>query len=161
MPQYAGFWLRFVAYIIDAIIVNIVTYPIGLVLGVGAATQIQTTGDAAAAAGAATSAALISGAISLAISWAYFAGFESSSWQGTPGKKALGLVVTDESGGRIGFGKATGRFFGKILSSLILLIGFIMAGFTEKKQGLHDMLAGTLVYKGQPHQVAATAEAFR
>jgi uncharacterized RDD family membrane protein YckC len=58
---------------------------------------------------------------------------------------ALGLVVTDLDGQRISFGKASGRHFGKIISSLILCIGFIMAGFTERKQALHDIMAGTLV----------------
>ena len=79
--------------------------------------------------------------------WLYFALMESSTWQATLGKKALGLEVTDLEGKRIGFGRASGRFFGKILSALILWIGFIMAGFTERKQALHDMLAGTLVIR--------------
>jgi uncharacterized RDD family membrane protein YckC len=55
--------------------------------------------------------------------------------------------VTDLNGDRISFGKASGRFFGKIISRLILGIGFFMIGFTEKKQGLHDMIAGCLVVK--------------
>ena len=81
------------------------------------------------------------------INWLYFALLESSSMQGTLGKKALGMIVTDLSGNRIGFGRATGRYFGKILSAIILGIGFIMVAFTERKQGLHDLLANTLVYK--------------
>jgi uncharacterized RDD family membrane protein YckC len=72
---------------------------------------------------------------------------ESSARQATLGKMALGIVVTDLDGNRIGFGRATGRYFAKILSALILLIGFIMAAFTQKKQGLHDIIAGTLVVK--------------
>jgi uncharacterized RDD family membrane protein YckC len=62
---------------------------------------------------------------------------------------ALGIRVTDLDGNRIGFGKATGRYFAKILSALILGIGFLMVAFTERKQGLHDMLAGTLVVRGE------------
>ncbi len=58
---------------------------------------------------------------------------------------ALGIKVTDLNGHRIGFGKATGRYFGKIISAMILFIGFLMIGFTKKKQGLHDMMAGCLV----------------
>jgi uncharacterized RDD family membrane protein YckC len=77
----------------------------------------------------------------------YYALLESSTWQGTLGKRALGLEVTDLEGRRISFGRATGRFFAKIISALILWIGFIMAGFTEKKQALHDMIAGTLVIR--------------
>ena len=79
--------------------------------------------------------------------WLYFALMESSANQATLGKMAIGIKVTDMSGRRIGFGQATGRYFGKILSSMILLIGYIMAAFTEKKQALHDMLAGCLVVK--------------
>ena len=75
---------------------------------------------------------------------------ESSSKQGTVGKMILNLRVVDMLGNRISFGRATGRFFGKILSGLILNIGYIMAAFTEKKQALHDMLAGCLVIYDDP-----------
>lgn len=85
--------------------------------------------------------------IGFAMNWLYYALFESSVWQATLGKKALGLEVTDMQGRRIGFGRASGRFFGKILSTIILFIGFFMIGFTERKQGLHDILAGTLVIR--------------
>ena len=81
------------------------------------------------------------------LNWLYYALLESSAWQATLGKKALGLEVTDMQGLRIRFGRATGRFFAKIISSIILFMGFIMAGFTEKKQALHDMIAGTLVIR--------------
>ena len=81
------------------------------------------------------------------IPWLYSAYQESSESQATIGKRMLGIRVTDLSGNRISFGQATGRHFGKILSSLICSIGFIMAGFTEKKQALHDMLASTLVVR--------------
>lgn len=81
------------------------------------------------------------------VGWLYYALMESSSWQGTLGKKALGIVVTDYAGQRLGFGQATGRHFGKIVSSLILGIGFLMVAFTARKQGLHDMIAGTLVVR--------------
>ena len=81
------------------------------------------------------------------ISWLYFAAFESSPWQATPGKKVLGLRVTDLEARRISFIRASGRYFGKIISSLLFGIGFLMAGFTEKKQALHDMLAGCLVLR--------------
>jgi uncharacterized RDD family membrane protein YckC len=70
---------------------------------------------------------------------------ESSARQATLGKMALKLAVTDLEGERIGFGRATGRYFAKFLSWLTLLVGFFMAGFTQRKQGLHDILAKTLV----------------
>ena len=85
--------------------------------------------------------------LALVLNWLYFAILESSRWQGTVGKQALKLIVTDEHGERIGFGRATGRYFAKILSAIILCIGFIMVAFTDKKRGLHDIIAGTLVIK--------------
>ncbi len=77
--------------------------------------------------------------------WLYFALQESSEHQATLGKRALNIYVTDLQGRRISFGQATGRHFGKIISGFILGIGYMMAGFTEKKQGLHDIMASTLV----------------
>jgi len=80
--------------------------------------------------------------------WLYYAGMESSVYQGTLGKMALGLMVTDLEGRRITFGRASGRYFAKIISGLIPLgIGYAMAGFTEKKQALHDMIASCLVLR--------------
>jgi uncharacterized RDD family membrane protein YckC len=85
--------------------------------------------------------------LALMLSWVYYASLESSAWQATLGKKILGLKVTDLAGNRITFGRASGRFFAKILSGMILGIGFLMAGFTERKQALHDILAGCLVLR--------------
>lgn len=81
------------------------------------------------------------------IGWLYFALQESSRTQATLGKLVVGLYVTDEDGRRINFARATGRHFGKYVSGVLLAIGFLMAGFTARKQGLHDMLAKTLVLK--------------
>jgi len=78
--------------------------------------------------------------------WLYFAFMESSKWQGTVGKRALSLKVVDLDGKRISFGRATGRYFGKFLSG-ILYIGYLMIFWTKKKQGLHDMMANTLVIR--------------
>jgi uncharacterized RDD family membrane protein YckC len=73
---------------------------------------------------------------------------ESSVRQATFGKSVMSLRVTDDGGQRISFGRATGRFFAKIVSGMVpLLIGYIMAAFTEKKQALHDLIAGTLVLR--------------
>ena len=79
--------------------------------------------------------------------WLYEALLTSSSWQGTVGKRILRLKVTDEAGNRISFARATGRFFAKIVSFAIMYVGVIMVAFTDKKRGLHDMMAGTLVWK--------------
>jgi uncharacterized RDD family membrane protein YckC len=84
----------------------------------------------------------------LLLEWLYFAGMESSERQATFGKSAISLRVTDAEGQRLSFKHATGRFFAKIVSGMIpFAIGYIMAGFTAKKQALHDMIAGTLVLR--------------
>jgi uncharacterized RDD family membrane protein YckC len=82
------------------------------------------------------------------LQWLYFAGMESSARQATFGKSVMSLRVANYEGRRISFGHATGRFFAKIVSGMIpLAIGYIMAAFTEKKQALHDLIAGTLVLR--------------
>ena len=85
--------------------------------------------------------------LTVGMSWLYFALLESSARGATLGKMALSMRVTDLEGRRISFMRATGRYFAKYLSGMILAIGYIMAAFTAKKQALHDMLAGTLVAK--------------
>lgn len=79
--------------------------------------------------------------------WGIFAAFESSKLMATPGKKAMGIIVTDLNGNRVSFGRAFGRNAAKLLSYIIILIGFLMAGLSSKKQGLHDMITGCLVIK--------------
>jgi len=87
-------------------------------------------------------------AISLLLKWLYYAYLESGEKQSTWGKMMLGIYVTDLSGQRITFGRASGRFFAKIVSGLVpLWIGYIMAGFTERRQALHDMIASCLVLR--------------
>ncbi|HEV2386414.1 MAG TPA: RDD family protein [Candidatus Acidoferrales bacterium] len=143
---YAGFWLRVVAWIVDGFILGAAFllalvpllpfffhgmppwspgfgFPVGFVF------------------------LLWGNLFSVVAIWLYFALFESSSWQATPGKRVLGLYVTDLVGNRVSFGRATARYFGKILSSLIFFIGYLMAGFTAKKQALHDILAECLVVR--------------
>jgi uncharacterized RDD family membrane protein YckC len=149
---YAGFWLRFVAIIIDAIVLGfvrwIVLLPFAASMGLGMhgifmGHHPSRPEDFFPMIGM----FFRLWVIVTVLNWLYFSLFESSGWQATLGKKALGLEVTDLAGGRISFGRATGRFFGKYISAIILFIGFIMAGFTEKKQALHDILAGTLVIR--------------
>jgi uncharacterized RDD family membrane protein YckC len=88
--------------------------------------------------------------VGIIFTWLYYALMESSSYQGTVGKMVLGIKVTDLNGNRIGFGRATGRHFGKIISGLILCVGYIMVAFTQKRQGLHDIMAGCLVVNRVP-----------
>lgn len=153
--QYGGFWRRFVAYIIDAIVLYIVAIPIFMIAGVGNMMSMDPAAQPEIGAGF-----WIAYLAVIVINWLYFALLESSGKQATLGKMALGMVVTDLDGNRISFGKATGRFFGKLLSGLILLIGYIMAAFTERKQALHDMLAGTLVLKRRPGEAGADPATF-
>jgi uncharacterized RDD family membrane protein YckC len=91
--------------------------------------------------------ALITRLSAYGAAWLYFSLMESSAYQATLGKRLVGIMVTDLSGQRIGFGRATARFFAKYLSQLILYIGFFMAGFTQRKQALHDLIASTLVVR--------------
>ncbi len=143
--EYATFGTRFVAAIVDGILVQIIAAILGGIAGavIGAiaggarANQQNIVGIAQA----------VGGIIGLITGWLYSALQESSEKQATIGKKMLGIKVTDLEGNRISFGRATGRHFAKIVSGLICLIGYIMAGFTEKKQALHDMMAGTLVVR--------------
>jgi uncharacterized RDD family membrane protein YckC len=85
--------------------------------------------------------------VNFVLNWLYYTVLTSGEWQGTIGKKSMNLVVTDLEGERISFGKANIRYFSSILSALILMIGYFMQPFTEKKQTLHDMIASTLVLK--------------
>jgi uncharacterized RDD family membrane protein YckC len=144
--RYAGFWIRFVAALIDSVILGIVGSVIGVFFGGGIGAALSSNRDPsnvniAALVGALSTYLLIT----FAMHFVYHAYLESSEKQATLGKMILGLKVTDVNGQRISFGKASARFFSKIISAMICYIGFIMAGFTEKKQALHDMLAGTLV----------------
>lgn len=138
--KYGDFWNRFAASFIDGIIASIGGGIIAGVLG----------GFYGAAGGTSEGAQVLGFCIGLILGWLYSAIMESSPKQATLGKMAMGLVVTDEKDNRLTFGRATARYFGKFLSSIILMIGYIMAAFTEKKQALHDMIAGTLVYQRRP-----------
>ncbi len=137
---YAGFWKRFVAYVIDSLILQGVSFAIQIVMSVMLAIPGLSDNEAAV-----VIVALIT-FVGYTIGYlVYFAAFESRGWQGTPGKKVLGIKVVDTEGNPVTFWRAMGRNVGKILSGALLLIGYIMAGFTEQKQALHDMMAGCLV----------------
>jgi uncharacterized RDD family membrane protein YckC len=143
-PVYAGFWLRLIAWFIDMCIIAIP----GIVLA--------SFGTLVIAGTLSESEASIGGLVSLATYVlvyygtliAYFAGFESSELQATPGKLALGLIVTDLNGNRLTVGRALGRNSGKILSDLTswgFCIGYLLVAFTERKQALHDLISHSLV----------------
>ena len=137
-PQfYAGFWRRVAAVLIDTIPLAIMSW----IIGSATETHSMFWWDAEDATD------MRGFVLSALVMWLYFALSESSRTQATLGKMIVGLYVTDEDGRRISFGRATGRHFGKYISGVILGIGFLMAGFTARKQGLHDMLARTLVMR--------------
>lgn len=161
--EYGGFWIRFAAYLIDTIIVGIPLSILTIVIFMiffGASDAFNmllsdpsymetemTDAEALSLLGSYFGAAGVSGIISLVVALAYFAGLHASKWQGTVGKKILGLKVTDLNGNRISFWRALGRYLAMSFLSGILLIGYIIAAFTEKKQALHDLIAGTVVVK--------------
>ena len=126
---YAGFWKRYAAFFIDGIILS-------ALISIISAVQEEITLSIWQVA---------EKTIIVIMIWLYFALFERSSSQATPGKMALGINVTDMNGNRISFGRASGRHFSKILSFLSFLVGYFMAAFTQKKQGLHDIVAECLV----------------
>lgn len=134
---YAGFWKRYAAYFLDSIVVAIINVPVSLVFNlIGAASGNETLAVAL------SMIAMLGG---LVIGIGYYAGFHASKGGATLGKMAVGIKVVRSDGERITFMRGVGRYFGFILSSLTLMIGFIMAAFTERKQALHDMLCDTLV----------------
>ena len=132
---YGGFWIRLVAYIIDAILLTLVVGGLGAMLGFNLLeTDLERQEP-------------LFNLLSFVIGWLYFALMESSERGATVGKMALGLRVVTSNGQRLSFMNATGRYFAKIISAIILGIGFLMIAFTDKKRGLHDMIASTLVIK--------------
>jgi uncharacterized RDD family membrane protein YckC len=147
---YAGFWRRVAAFIIDFLILLVPSIIINYSMGLYTAQALVTADPSSEVAMQAFFSVFWSVMlVQTLMQWIYFAAFESSQLQATPGKMALGLRVTDDQGKRISFVRATGRYFGKLLSQLILCIGYMMAGWTERKQALHDMIAGTLVLNGR------------
>jgi uncharacterized RDD family membrane protein YckC len=145
-PVYAGFWLRFAAVIIDGILLGVVGFVVNLAIGLERPMFAFRPGFPNPAFNLGM--VLTGTALGIVIEWLYYALMESSKFQGTLGKMALGLIVTDLNGQPINFGRATGRNFGKIISRYFTLyIGFMMAGWTQQKQALHDMMAGCLVLR--------------
>lgn len=161
--SYAGFWKRFLAHLLDQFILSfvrlIILFPFGIFIFIsyfgnndcgnnGRYTNVvfhNSDEFSIALFSVFFFAIIIAAAICIIVDWLYFALMESSKKQATLGKMIVGIKVTDLTGNKISFGRATCRYFAKILSSLILGFGYIIAAFTEKKQALHDILAGCVV----------------
>jgi uncharacterized RDD family membrane protein YckC len=139
----AGFWVRVVAAIIDGLIVVVPLMILNFIL-----TRIPVIGRVLG---------FLMPFAALAVNWLYSAKLESSAMQATFGKKIMEIVVVDSTGGRLSFGKATMRWVGKLVSGLILGIGYLMVAFSARKRGLHDILANTLVVKGKAQDVSLSS----
>jgi uncharacterized RDD family membrane protein YckC len=151
--EYGGFWLRAIAFLIDNIIIGVgilvVVIPLFFLTGLGSILRgihPEDMGDEGVM--FFVGVIFLLATASLVVTWLYHAMLESSEWQATPGKRMFGLVVTDMAGKRVSFARSSGRHFGKIITNMIpLFIGYILAAFTEKKQAVHDLLAGCLILR--------------
>ena len=119
---YAGFWQRFLAGIIDLIILIVIEVILVFIPVIG-------------------------WILSLFITWLYFAIQHSSTKQATFGMRALDIRITDENHGKIGFWRATGNFYLTVISAFVVFVGFFMIVFTSRKQGFHNLISRTLCIK--------------
>jgi uncharacterized RDD family membrane protein YckC len=142
--NYAGFWIRFVAHIIDGIILTVVLYASLIafaLLAIGTtSTNYSRTPDYTAMG----IMFILWFFFAIVVVWLYYAVQESSSAQATVGKRAVNIIVTDLNGNRVGFGTASIRIIVKSIP-IVGSIGCVMIGFSANKQGLHDMAASTYV----------------
>lgn len=146
---YAGFWQRFVAHLVDSLALAALVIPIGLVFV--AVMVVLNEDETDELSGAQIALMLVMYGLMFVAMISYYAVMESSKYQGTLGKMALGLKVTDQYGRRISFGRSLGRAAAKIfITQNTCAIGYIMVGFMAKKQALHDLIASTLVLKTRP-----------
>lgn len=143
-PAFAGFWLRAVAYLIDTVLISVV---FGLIASLYPSTFIKYPDAATTSLASLPQLTPIAFVITITATWFYYTVFEASIWQATPGKRVMKLYVADLSGRRLTFARAAARNLAKMISSLTFLVGYLVAGFTEKKQALHDILASCLVLR--------------
>jgi uncharacterized RDD family membrane protein YckC len=153
--RYAGFWLRAFATLVDASICLIIAIPIALPLAFLLGTE--DLGNQPNLQSLEVYVQILLFPIGTMVAWIYFTLAESSGRQATLGKKLFRLRVTNTSGNRIGFGRANVRFWSKLISYFSFFIGFIIAGFTKRKQALHDLIAGTVVILDKEQNKASAA----
>lgn len=166
---YAGFWLRVLAWVVDCIVLGAAEVALGMTTGLRRAgvtidnddQPAQQVSDIAYTTSyhfGVPGWHLHGGGLSLLVlilTIGYFVLMESSHWQATIGKRVCRLRVTDTDGRRISIPRALGRYLGKFVSGFILGIGFLMVGWTRRKQGLHDLMADTLVMRVRPNDIFA------
>lgn len=138
--MYAGFWKRVAAYLIDYVLVMVCNYLIAFFIGFLAAKLLNLQTDDVPPAVALAALLIVLGFVLV-----YYVYAESSPWQATVGKRIMGIKVTDEHVRRISFWRSLGRRAAMAISSLTFLIGYMMCGWTARKQCLHDKIAGCLV----------------
>ncbi len=137
--EHAGFFLRVAASLVDGVILSVVQFLGGFVVGV----LYGFLGDGLSEA-ALVPVSMVGGFV---LNLLYFTLMESSGAQATLGKRLVGIGVTDVDGEQISFARAAARYLGKIPSAILCGIGFLMVAFTPNKQGLHDFIAGTYVVR--------------
>lgn len=137
--KYANFGYRLVDGLIDIVLVFIAYQILGFLFGFLVVVLFGPMGD--------NGPKVITAILLTFLPWLYYAGFESSKYQGTFGKRIVGIRVADAAGARISFGKATVRHFTRLLSWATVGIGFIMITFGKRKRALHDVIAGTVVVR--------------
>jgi uncharacterized RDD family membrane protein YckC len=143
--QYAGFWRRAAASIIDSFAIGLLTLPITLPIAIGFGAAMAHGDDSGTAAMGPILLQVVLQLISMLLTVTYFSCFHASRLMATPGKLAVGIKVVRADGQRMSFGRSLGRAFAYYLSVLTLYIGFLVAAFTQRKQGLHDLVCDTLV----------------
>jgi uncharacterized RDD family membrane protein YckC len=146
--QYAGFWIRLGAYLIDFVILNILAGVAGLVIGVVLVLSGNIDADVGSGSDLITRA--LPAVVGLGVGLLYYILFPSGAWQATPGKRICGIHIIRADGGRVTGLLGLGRYLAYIVSGLPLGLGFFMIGWNEEKKGLHDMMCGTRVVYGQP-----------
>jgi len=151
--QVIGFGRRLVAYIIDAIVLNVVSGCLGFAIGAASLPAAASSREASAGAN------LVAGLLGLLIGVVYFVAFWATTGQ-TLGKMALGIKVISTDGSPVSWGKAIVRYVGYIISGLVLFLGFIWVAFDARRQGWHDKIAGTYVVRKEVHFSAADAVTF-
>lgn len=167
--DYAGFWQRFGAWVIDLFILLVPSMIVFHALGGTAAymkllEQIQAGADMAKAVGEYAAAARPGSIGAVTLGFVYYVLFETSKWQATPGKLALRLRVTGMDGGRLTLGRAAARNAVRlvgIVTGLIPFVCYLAVAWTARKQGLHDLVAGALVLNGRASEVQGAAGAAR
>ena len=149
-PAYGGFWRRLAAMFLDGLLLNVVCFPISMMFMIPMTTSMQamrsedySPENLAQFFGVYLMLALVS----TVLSWLYCALMMASARQATGGMMALDLIATDLQGRKLSFARASGRYFASIVTSFTIGIGYLLMLFTERRQTLHDLIAGTLIVR--------------